>query len=109
MTKNRKPRLLAPVIARATLRLSPFAPSQRCQSVTVRKKLLTRCDPSPSTCPEEVFKNNGTLSRPKPISAGADGLERRMIDAGGAPRWLRAFAIRVSTGRWRAFSDDGVD
>src|SRR5688572_16661124 len=52
ITRNRKPRLDAPVIARATLRLSPFAPSQRCQSVTVRKKLLTRGEPSPRIWPE---------------------------------------------------------
>src|SRR5262245_35118839 len=50
-TRNRKAKLQAPVIARPIARFSPPAPSQRCRSVTVRKKSRTPFDPSPRIPP----------------------------------------------------------
>ena len=42
---KRKSALLAPVMARPVVRLSPDIASQRCQSVIVRKKSRMPCDP----------------------------------------------------------------
>src|ERR1044072_4446268 len=97
-TRNRNPRLHAPVIARATLRLSPFAPSQRCQSVTARKKFRVFCDPSPRIAPVYGFTKI-VVSRPKAISAGANGSDFSVTAVGVAPRASRALVISVSTGR----------
>src|SRR5262245_45394406 len=68
-TKNKNPRLHAPVIARPVARFASGRPSQRCQSLIVRKSERIREQPSPRFSPETAL-NKSAFSLPKLMVIG---------------------------------------
>ncbi len=94
-SRNKRPRVLAPVTALPTARHEPWPPSQRCQAVTDRKKALAPGEPSPSTWPVERSRKS-VRSRPRTATTGAPASAESVRVAGSEP----SAACKRSASSW---------